>query len=489
MCLPIISLPSLIDGISYVKVMFCLFLSVPAFLVILIDVFKTRQTSVEYCLGVLLAITILGIYYFSSTDYRSIFGAPGRNNGLISMLLGVLFVFLGIFIRKHLNAPILIKAIIISSSLTATLSMMASSQIGNSIVPSLDFSSSNFRDNTNLLAPLFAMGIIGGITLAIFQKQNIYALSQLPAVVFIVKWSLLQSYVAIFVGIALIAITRKKKLRRFISLIPLAVISGYALALFIISSELIQYGSSIRERYLTLNYAKENYHLFSFLPINIEALSDFTAKAEVLTPNAFLDDFHNVFLQFGFSYGLLLGIVFFLGLTLVFFIPSSFSRDVEIILPLYAAFYTTLFFGIFSPNYMYFGLTALGFLLGRKTDEIVKVDKNKIVALAFIFLVLFIKPLQISITDLNERIKISNLVTSYPASLEKARIVEEVTSRAMGFEDAEYRNVVARNLLKIGDCVRAQSVTNQMRATNPKETRVRYLEQLRQQTTCSESLR
>jgi hypothetical protein len=483
-CLPLISYPGLIDGISYPKLMFCLFLATPFFVFIVSDVHGDRTDFVTKSLFSFLVLSVLGILYSSFFDYRAVFGAPGRSNGIISIFLGLLFVYFGIFLQKHSQALILIKALIISSTLSSSLSLLSSLQVGPLISPSLDFGNADFRDNTNLLAPLFAMGVVGAILLTFTSKKPLYLLSQLPSIVFIVKWSLLQSYLAIFLGIFVVVAIKRVNLVRFIPFFPVAIIVVYLSSLLVLSLNKFQVGSSIYERFQILNFARENFNLFTFLPQKIDGLSDYTYGVEFISKTQFLDDFHNVFLQILFSYGFFVGLFIFLAFSSVFLRIESYSNQQLILLPLFTAFYVTLFFGILSANYMYFGLTILGFLISRLDRKIVKKRDVERKMLSILLSLLFVLPLYVSAVDMNRRFEISRLTFTYEESIEKIRVVEEITSRTEQIDDAEYRFFVARNLFAIGECTRAERIILRIKETNALEFRLYELEKLRQEAIC-----
>jgi hypothetical protein len=477
-CLPVISFPGLIDGISYVKMVFCLILAAPFLAFIVSDAYQGELKFATKFLGLMLLLSIMGIFYFSFNDYRAVFGAPGRHNGLISIFLAILFVYFGIFVQKHAKSRTLLKSVIFASALASTLSLLSSFQIDSWLYPSLDFESPDFRDNTNLLAPLFAMGVVGSIIHTIESKKPFYFLSQLPAILFIIKWSLFQSYIGIILGIIVIFAIHNAILKRFIPLLPIGIILLYLLALFAISFNKIPISLSLLERFLIIDFAKENVSLFSFLPQNIDGLSDFTSKNQFLSPAGFLDDFHNVYLQVFFSYGILLGLLFLLVLSSVFWRADYLSKQQLSLLPLFAVFYVTLFFGILSANYMYFGFTIFGCLISPSTENIAKRSVYRVKKLSILLILLFAYPLSISVVDISSRLEISRLSFIYEKGLEQKKIVEEVSSRAEQIDDAEYRYFVARNLLTVGECLRAERIIMRMKETNVREFRVGRLQVL-----------
>jgi hypothetical protein len=482
--LPVISYPGLIDGISYVKMMFCLILATPLLVFVVSDAYQGNLDLKIKFLGCLLLLSILAMFYFSFNDYRAVFGAPGRHNGLISIFLAILFMYFGVFVHKHAKSSMFLNAVIFASALASTLSLLASFQIGSFLFPSLNFESLDFRDNTNLLAPLFAMGVVGAVLLTIKSRKPVYFLSQLPAVFFIVKWSLFQSYVGIFLGIIVIFAIQNVTLKSLIPFLPIGIILFYLLSLFVISLDKIPVNLSLFERFLIIDFAKENMSLFTFLPQNIDGLSDFTSKNEFLSPSGFLDDFHNVFLQVFFSYGIFIGLLFLLAMSSVFWRVNRLSKQQLTLLPLFAVFYVTLFFGILSANYMYFGFTILGYLISRSTESIAKPRIYHSKKLTALLILLFTYPISISVVDISSRFEISRLSFSYEKSLKQKEVVEEVTSRSEQIDDAGYRYFVAQNLLAVGECSRAERLIMRMKETNVREIRVGRLQELRQDADC-----
>jgi hypothetical protein len=480
-----ISYPGLIDGISYVKIMICLILAAPILVFLVSDAYKEKLSSTTKVLGIILLLSILGIFYFTFHDYRSVFGAPGRNNGLLSIFLAVLFVYFGVFIHKHGSYIMLLKAIIISSTLTSTISLLSSFQIVSYVFPSLHFESADFRDNTNHIAPLFAIGLIAAISITIKFKNPLYLLSQLPAVFFVLNWSLLQSFVASVLGILILIFVNNRKLNALVPLFPFGMLLAYICILVILSLNEAQIGGSVLERLLFIEFAAKNFQLFSFLPINIDGLSDYSSGETFLSgSSSFLDDFHNVFLQAIFSYGIILGVFFFLTLSAIFLRVKYLDENQKFLLPLFTAFYVTLYFGILSANYMYFGFTILGFLISGSNKVSARKQRVQSKSLRAPLLLLLVLPISVSAIDINNRFAISSLTFGYEKSPDKIRIIEEITSRTEKIEDAGYRFYVARNLFVIGECLKAEALVLRMTKTNSREVRLSVLKNLSKNAAC-----
>jgi hypothetical protein len=133
---------------------------------------------------------------------------------------------------------------------------------------------------------------------------------------------------------------------------------------------------------------------------------------------------------------------------------------------------------------MYFGLTILGFLISRLDRKIVKKRDVERKMLSILLSLLFVLPLYVSAVDMNRRFEISRLTFTYEESIEKIRVVEEITSRTEQIDDAEYRFFVARNLFAIGECTRAERIILRIKETNALEFRLYELEKLRQEAIC-----
>jgi hypothetical protein len=226
--------------------------------------------------------------------------------------------------------------------------------------------------------------------------------------------------------------------------------------------------------------------MFDIFPRNIDSLSDFTSEFKTISPNSFVDDFHNVFLQTFFSYGILFGVLFFLSMSAIFFKVDKMSDQQLLLLPLYATFYSGLYFGILSANYMFFGYIVIGFLISKSNKNIDKRAVRQKKGRPLILAILFAFPLFISILDFNERQHISKLSRNYIHSSDKERVVKDITNRIQKVDDAGYRFLVIQNLLAIGDCSRADAVIMLMRVTNPREIRLQSINLMKENSVCAE---
>ena len=142
-------------------------------------------------------------------------------------------------------------------------------------------------------------------------------------------------------------------------------------------------------------------------------------------------------------------------------------------------FFISLFVGIASPNYLYFGATFVGIALSsspRRIDRMRHLAKTRKSLLIFVTFPFFFWPIATQTADYTKRIEISNLISRGGYSeLDREKIVAKVEN----LPDAGYRYIVARNFYVIGDCDRGNKVLSYMQNSNPKETRINRLFQLK----------
>ena len=114
-----LSAPFLIDGISYVKVLIALILTsclVPIILIRLTASFSPKTKLVIFLIFVSMNIYLMYLYL---TSYRSVFGAPGRHNGLLSVIVCFYFFMIGMYVRKFWSIWDVYKTISIVSVSTS----------------------------------------------------------------------------------------------------------------------------------------------------------------------------------------------------------------------------------------------------------------------------------------------------------------------------------------------------------------------------------
>ena len=92
--MPFIASPELIEGISYLKVFVALVCVLPLVPFIIRKILEIKSGNIIWILTVSLLLIILLILTLIPYDYRGVFGAPGRNNGLLSILLYICFTLL-----------------------------------------------------------------------------------------------------------------------------------------------------------------------------------------------------------------------------------------------------------------------------------------------------------------------------------------------------------------------------------------------------------
>ena len=476
--MPFIASPELIEGISYLKVFVALVCVLPLVPFMLRKILEIKSGSITWILAVSLLLTILLILTLIPYDYRGVFGAPGRNNGLLSLLLYICFTLFGIYVHIKNAISIVLTGLILSSFFTCLASNLILIFPEMSLFPALNFSSSQFRDNVDNIAPLVSMAFVASLILFVKTKKLVYLILQLPAAYFVIKWHLLQPIVSLAISISLMAFVEKYKNSRLLAWSPLLILSGYILSLRVIPLTPLVNDSSVEERLKMVTYAKEIWRDFSFFPIHIDALSDLSSSFIALTPRAYLDDFHNVYLQLIFSFGLVIGVAIIALLVMPFLLQSKQLDKASFIFPIYLNFFVALFFAIASPNFMLFGFILIGYLLGgtlsdrRSQIKSIKLKKQSdfVIYLATALIVTF------QIQDFAKRVDISSTTATFSPESADSKYFEDLVSKISGMPDAQYRYQVSRNFYAIGECRYGDRVLKQLVTLNPREVRISQLE-------------
>jgi len=471
--MPIIALPTMIDGISYVKIFVALTCVMPFVPFMLKKIFETKVGIVIW----ILTLSLLHIVVFSAlliqNDYRGVFGAPGRNNGTLSILLYLCLTIFGIYVYMKDAILIILHGLVISSSLTCLITYLHLIAPGFNLFPSLDFSTDQFRDNVDNIAPLTSMALTASLILYWKSKNVGYLILQIPTVYFVIRWQLLQPLVTFIPSIFLIVLREKFTKSKLFRLTPLLILAGYISSIKVLPLTPLENESSVRERLSIITYAKEIWNHFSLFPIHIDALSDISSSFSPLSTSAYLDDFHNVYLQWIFSFGLIIGIAM-IGLVVSPFLLSAQEFDkTQFIFPIYFNFFLGLFFAIASPNFMYFGLILIGYLLaGSLTNRGVQLQsiKGRVGIYSTLYLAVVLA-LALQVHDFAKRLDISNTSRAYSPEFSNEKYFESLVDKVSGIQDAEYKFQVARNFYAVGKCAYGNIVFEQLLAVNASEVR------------------
>ncbi len=469
--------PGLIDGISYFKV--ALGIVLMSILAPFLVFWFVNQPKLHSQL--ILFTCVLALFFFISTDgkndYREVFGAPGRSNGFLSAIVFGYFILFGIFLSLTSGVKYVVSALRVSSFGISLTILIENHLVSFQDTPlaAWNLGNQSFGENSNLIAPLIGMGIVHEIQRIIerYNKKNLLFII-VPALA-LIEMRLLQSFLAVFAGILVMWVVRNKEgIRSF--LIPGVITFSFVFGLWATQFSIFRQDLSIQERRIILLQFDELLKHVTLFPNNVEALSDFTKSFDSLQ---IVDDFHNVYYQLFFSYGILLGICF-IYLTIKPFWSFSTNPSLKVIfLPIYTVFFISLFVGIASPNYLYFGATFVGIALSsspRRIDRMRHLAKTRKSLLIFVTFPFFFWPIATQTADYTERIEISNLISRGGYSeLNREKIVDKVVN----LPDAGYRYIVARNFYVIGDCDRGNKVLSYMQNSNPKETRINRLFELK----------
>ncbi len=485
-----LSAPFLIDGISYVKVFIALLMSSCVMPFILIKVLG--NFSPKLFLGFLLVLLLLNFYfvYLNTNSYRSVFGAPGRHNGFLSALVCIYFFLIGIYFQKFSTILDVYKSIAYVSVFTSLciLSMSTFDFGTNSIFASNNFLSRNFAENSNLIAPLLCAGFVTSLVSYRKTKTHLYLLFLIPISLVIVRLSLIQTYVVLSISLLILGVSNVK--RHFSSAwLPVVILSGYLVGLLLGLQGVLDGESSIKER---INILREGYEIkgdFTFLPANIDALSDFTENFAKFNEAQFLDDFHNVFLQTTFSFGLLIGLLFFLLSLFPYLVNTLLYKDKLEFLSVYTSLFVSLLIGISSPNFIYIYFIFLGYSGATflKVSDSSKYMQFSLKRIAWILAaLLFVTPLYVQVRDMNTRLKISDRAQKVKALNDfKESNFKDLLVLLSEIDDAEYRTRMALNFYAIGQCKYGDLVYGMIDKTNPDEARLRGLEPVK--NGCSET--
>lgn len=476
--MPFIASPELIEGISYLKVFVALVCVLPFIPLMLRKILEIKSGNIIWILTVSLLLAIVLILILIPYDYRGVFGAPGRNNGLLSILLYICFTLFGIYAYIKNAISTVLHGLILASTLTCSISNIFLIFPEFSVFQSLNFSSPNFRDNVDNIAPLVSMAFVASLILFVKTRNVIYLILQLPVAYFVIKWHLMQAIASLAVSISLMAFMKKYTNSRLLAWSPLLILTGYILSLRVIPLTPLINDSSIEERLKIITYAKAIWRDISLLPIHIDALSDFSSSFFALPTNAYLDDFHNVYLQVIFSFGLVIGVAIITLLVMPFLLQSKQLDKTSFIFPIYLNFFIGLFFAIASPNFMLFGFILIGYLLGGTLSDRrsqiksmkFKKQRNFLIYLATALIVIF------QIQDFAKRVDISFTTTSFSPESADKRNFENLVSKVSGMPDAQYKYQVSRNFYTIGECGYGDRVLKQLMDINPRYVRISQLE-------------
>jgi hypothetical protein len=475
-----LSSPFLIDGISYTKVFIALVMTsciMPSILMKLLGVFSSKLTWGFFLLFLLMNLYLL---YLSLNSYRSVFGAPGRHNGFLSAIVCMYFFVIGIYVQKFCTILDVYKTIsFVSASTSLCILLITEFKVGaNSVFASNNFMSSTFGENTNLIAPLMCVGFVSSIITYRKTKNSLFLIFLIPLLIVAVKLSVIQVYLVLGISLLILGISSSKRHFRT-AWLPVVFFTGYLVALFLAFQGVFDKDSSIKERTDILREAVRISREFTFLPRNIDGLSDFTENFSSFSSTQFLDDFHNVFLQVMFSFGLVLGLFFLLLAISPYFVNPLPYRDKVEFLSVYTSLLTSLLIGISSPNYIYIFFLLLGYssVSFFKSLQVLQMNRSKYTRSALsLSIMLVLIPVYVQLDDFNIRFKISDRTSKIKASNSFTNPNFNALVRDLNeIDDAGYRNRIALNFYAIGECKYGDLVYVMMAKNNPNEARLRSL--------------
>jgi len=194
-----------------------------------------------------------------------------------------------------------------------------------------------------------------------------------------------QSFLLLGLAFIFYIFLKRNELQKYILLIPLFVFIGYVLALN--KFGFTKFGSSIQERILIARKAIEYLANPEYLVANPFAVSELNLKKQTLTKDSNIDfwinDVHNVYLQFGLTAGFLFTIAYTVSICFMFLKLSKIKTDEEvrrtvcIIAALQCVYLVTILDLTFSPIYF----VLFGMVLGRLNFvQIPKLVDHKVAA-------------------------------------------------------------------------------------------------------------
>ena len=292
-----------------------------------------------------------------------------------------------------------------------------------------------------------------------------------------IKWNLIQPLVTIAISISFMVFVQKFSKSRLFAWSPLLILFGYILSLRVIPLTPLVNDSSVEERLKMVTYAKEIWTDFSLFPIHIDALSDFSSSFFPLTIGPYLDDFHNVYLQLIFSFGVVIGMAIIALLVMPFLLQSKQIDKTLPIFPIYLNFVVGLFFAIASLTFMLFGFILIGYLLGgalsdrRSQIKSMKFKKQSdfVIYLATVLIITF------QIQDFAKRVDISSTTATFSPESGDKKYFEDLVSKVSDMPDAQYKYQISRNFYTIGECGYGDRVLKQLVDINPREVRISQL--------------
>jgi hypothetical protein len=416
----------------------------------------------------------------SASSYRSVFGAPGRHNGFLNLIVCIYFFVAGIYVKRFCTILDVYKTIAVVSIFSSfCILIIIEFDIGaQSVFASNNFLSDNFAENSNLIAPLICVGIVSSIVSYRKTKNHLFLIFLIPLGIVAVKLSVIQVYLILGISLLILGISISKRHFRA-TWLPVVIFTGYLLGLLLAFQGVFDRDSSIKERTDILREAGKVSREFTFFPANIDGLSDFTEDFVSFYGTQFLDDFHNVFLQIAFSFGVLFGLFFLFLAISPYFTNSLPYREKMEFLSIYTSLLVSLLIGISSPNYVYIYSILLGYSAANLLN-VCKVSKlghwTRNPTSWFLAVLLFVTPVYFQVKDMVTRFEISDRTMKIKA----LNMFTEPNFKALvvllsEIDDAGYRNRMALNFYSIGECKYGDLVYEMMTKTNPNEARLRGL--------------
>lgn len=477
--IPLISNPNLIDGISYFKLA-CSLLLISPIIPIIFHQLNLQSNGLKIAIFPIIWVCIISTsVIFGDQTYRNFFGAPGRNNGTLLILVFSYYFLFGIYIKKTNQSELLAKALFTISLLTSTFIIIFTLlNVENiSIFSALNLKRLDFRDNVDFFGPLFCFGVISGWHLWRETKNHAYLFIIFPTFFISIWMQLLQIPVILLTAGVSILLIGKSKSNFNLKISAIGILFLYFIITKIIDYSNIYIDSSTIERLTILKFALKLKSEFTLIPQHIDGLSDFSAN---FSSNQVLDDFHNVYLQFAFSFGLIAGLVFLILTIWPVLNLKLESQQSSLIIPLNFSIIAGLLLGISSPNYIFLVAVILGYGVAKSHETKVNQYRSRELYLKFISVFLILTVLFaciIQVDDLFKRIQISNL-TKNGNSISGNLFVEskDLLEKTVKFEDAEYKFIVASNYFRVGLCDHGELILRSMKHQNVREVRLPTLE-------------
>jgi len=369
--LSFVSSRSQIDHIYTPKLLLLLVISLIFVLINIPSLIKACNESLVLKMAVLI---LLIPFFLNFLEIDLYIGEAFRANGISNFPLFAACLLLGAQIRTQSDIH-LFQSLMTIFGLLVSLIIIIGVLIeidATSIVAPLSNSNQSGGINENFKSIFIAICLLMHRSPFNIKSYKIRTLNLMSTLIHLFALLILDSQQSfLLLGLAFIfyIFLKRNELQKYILLIPLFVFIGYVLALN--KFGFTKFGSSIQERILIARKAIEYLANPEYLVANPFAVSELNFKKQTLTEDSniefWINDVHNVYLQFGLTAGFLFTIAYTVLICFMFLKLSKIKTDEEvrqtvcIIAALQCVYSFTILDLTFSPIYF----VLFGMVLGR----------------------------------------------------------------------------------------------------------------------------